>query len=77
LLEANKNPVGLAALAINHPSAFAAFMADRSALFKSLVARTMNQAGSGATAASGGLLGLGESPVIRAGLLEASLASQP
>lgn len=67
LMEVNKNPVGLAALAGN-PIGFAAFMADKSALFKSLVARGINQ-----TAKAPGLLGgvsRGlESPVVRAGLL--------
>jgi hypothetical protein len=38
-MEANKNPMGLAALAM-HPAQWAAFMADRSGVFKSLVART-------------------------------------
>lgn len=41
LLDGNKNPAGLALLAHNVP-AFAAFMADKSALFKSLIARMMN-----------------------------------
>ncbi len=41
LMDANKNPMGLALLAKN-PAAWAAFMADRSPLFKSLVARTLN-----------------------------------
>jgi HPt (histidine-containing phosphotransfer) domain-containing protein len=76
LLEMNKNPAGLAALAVNHPSAFVAFMADRSAAFKSLAARTLNQTGGGTSAVSGGLLGIGENPLVRAGLLEATLASQ-
>jgi hypothetical protein len=40
-LEANKNPMGLALLAKN-PEAWAAFMADRSGLFKSLMARALN-----------------------------------
>lgn len=38
LMEANKNPMGLASIAA-HPSGWAAFMADRSGLFKSLAAR--------------------------------------
>lgn len=41
LISANKNPAGLAYLAKN-PSAAAAFMADRSELFKSLAARMIN-----------------------------------
>lgn len=42
LMDANKNPMGLSLLA-NNPASWAAFMADKSALFKSLVARTLNQ----------------------------------
>ena len=38
LMDANKNPAGLGWLAA-HPSTWAAFLADRSPLFKSLVAR--------------------------------------
>lgn len=41
LMDANKNPMGLAALAHN-PLGWAAFMADKSALFKSLAARIVN-----------------------------------
>jgi hypothetical protein len=41
LMEMNKNPMGLAALAHN-PLSWAAFMADKSALFKSLAARAVN-----------------------------------
>lgn len=44
LMEANKNPMGLALLA-HSPEAWAAFMADKSALFKSLVARMLNRSG--------------------------------
>lgn len=40
LMDANKNPMGLALLAQN-PATWAAFMADKSALFKSLIARMM------------------------------------
>lgn len=46
LMELNKNPVGLSALASN-PAGFAAFMADRSAAFKALAARMVNSVGSG------------------------------
>lgn len=42
LMEMNKNPMGLAALAHN-PISWAAFMADRSAAFKALAARAVNQ----------------------------------
>ncbi len=41
LLELNKNPMGLSLLS-GSPGAWAAFMADRSALFKSLAARMVN-----------------------------------
>lgn len=44
LLEMNKNPAGLALLA-GDPQAALAFMADKSAAFKSLAARMINQAG--------------------------------
>lgn len=43
LMDANKNTMGLAALASN-PVGWAAFMADRSAAFKSIAARMANQA---------------------------------
>jgi hypothetical protein len=43
LLDANKNPLGLASLAHN-PAGMLAFMADRSAAFKSLAARAINSA---------------------------------
>jgi hypothetical protein len=67
LMDLNKNPVGLAALATN-PASFAAFMADRSAGFKALAARQVNKL------ATPGLLGqklpgLLESPGVRTGLL--------
>lgn len=42
LMEMNKNPMGLASLAKN-PVNWAMFMADKSALFKSLAARVVNQ----------------------------------
>jgi len=44
LMDANKNPLGLTFLAHN-PAAAAAFVADRSATFKSLAARMINAAG--------------------------------
>lgn len=43
VMEANKNPMGLSLLAKN-PKAWAAFLADRSASAKSLLARIMNRA---------------------------------
>lgn len=59
LMDANKNPMGLATLAHN-PTTWALFMADRSPLFKSLAARMVN-AGSERVPqaiASGGLAGV-------------------
>tara|TARA_R110000868_G_scaffold54575_1_gene170485 strand:+ start:2187 stop:3605 length:1419 start_codon:yes stop_codon:yes gene_type:complete len=41
LMDMNKNPMGLSLLA-NNPATWAAFMADKSALFKSLAARLVN-----------------------------------
>lgn len=42
LMDLNKNPAGLSLLTSN-PTKFAAFMADKSALFKSLLARALNR----------------------------------
>ena len=42
LMDLNKNPAGLSLLTTN-PTKFAAFMADKSALFKSLLARALNR----------------------------------
>lgn len=47
LMEMNKNPMGLAALA-HSPASWAMFMADKSALFKSLAARSLNSSTQGA-----------------------------
>ena len=44
LMEANKNPMGLSLLA-SEPTKMLAFLADRSGLFKSLVARMLNTSG--------------------------------
>ena len=44
MMDANKNPVGLGWLTIN-PAKFALWMADRSPLFKSLIARMLNSGG--------------------------------
>lgn len=49
MMEANKNPVGLGWLTAN-PVHFAAWMGDRSGLFKSLVARMVNQGSQAAPA---------------------------
>jgi hypothetical protein len=50
LMDANKNPVGLGTLSLS-PTHFAMWMADRSPLFKSLVARMLNRGSQGAQAA--------------------------
>lgn len=58
LLDANKNPMGLSLLTTD-PRKFAAFMADRSPLFKSLIARMLNAGKTQvpATAARGAVAG--------------------
>jgi hypothetical protein len=45
LIEANKNPLGLAALRMDHPLSAATFLADRWAAFKAFLAMQMNAAG--------------------------------
>ena len=57
MMEANKNPLGLGVLTTS-PKSFSAWMADRSGLFKSLVARMLNQ-GSKAAPTVGKLAPLG------------------
>lgn len=57
LMDLNKNPAGLSLLASN-PVAAAGFMADKSALFKSLFAKLINP-GSGVIPATAGRLGAG------------------
>jgi hypothetical protein len=42
MMEANKNPIGLGWLSLS-PSHLMGWMADRSGLFKSLIARMLNQ----------------------------------
>ena len=64
LMELNKNPVGLSALASN-PAGFVAFMADRSAAFKALVARMLNRT----PEVTGLLTETAANPVVRSGLL--------
>jgi hypothetical protein len=64
LMELNKNPVGLSALA-QSPGSFAAFMADRSAAFKAILARMVNQSAKAPAVVNRAL----ESPVARSGLL--------
>ena len=57
LMDANKNPMGLSLLAAN-PKAWAAFMADTSALFKSLAARLVNASSAPVEASGNAISGL-------------------
>lgn len=57
LLDANKNPMGLASLAHN-PLSWAAFMADRSSAFKALAARIVNRSVPTANALGGAIKGV-------------------
>jgi hypothetical protein len=62
LMEGNKNPAGLALLA-NNPMAGVGFMADRSALLKSLLARLLYSGSETVPAAAGGAgMALGMQP---------------
>ena len=69
MMELNKNPLGLAALAVHEPSAFVAFMADKSALFKSLAARAVQNASNGVSGVGGLLDSALPNPALRSGLL--------
>jgi hypothetical protein len=73
LMELNKNPVGLTALAHN-PIAAAGFMADRSAAFKAMAARMINRAADGSKAGQA-LIGAAQNPLLRAGGLVATEAN--
>jgi hypothetical protein len=64
LMEMNKNPMGLAALA-QSPASWAAFMADRSGAFKALAARMVNSASGGAGSAVGMLGNSAANPLVR------------
>lgn len=68
LMELNKNPGGLSLLA-NNPATWAMFMADKSALFKSLAARMINSASGGAGASMGMLGNSAANPLIRNALV--------
>lgn len=68
LMEMNKNPVGLSALAGN-PAGFAAFMADRSAAFKAIAARMINAASGGAGSAVGMIGNSAANPLVRNALV--------
>lgn len=69
LMEMNKNPMGLAALATS-PVSWAMFMADKSALFKSLAARSLNSIAPQPARMGGLLQGPASSPLLRGGLLQ-------
>jgi hypothetical protein len=73
LMEANKNPGGLSLLASN-PVTWAMFMADKSALFKSLAARSVNRTAGLLNVPSNGMLANG---VQRNGLLNAPSSVVP
>lgn len=64
LMEMNKNPMGLAALA-QSPASWAMFMADKSALFKSLAARALNSSSGGAAGAGRLLESSAANPALR------------
>lgn len=64
LMEMNKNPMGLASLASN-PASWAAFMMDKSALFKSLAARSLNSSAGGLRKSGAALENLMDRPLLR------------
>jgi hypothetical protein len=68
LMDMNKNPMGLAALA-NNPVSWAAFMADRSSAFKSVAARMANSASKTIESNAGLLSDVYAHPLMRSGLL--------
>lgn len=68
LMELNKNPMGLAALA-QSPSSWAMFMADKSALFKSLAARMVNATAGGPGSAAHLLTNSAANPLLRNALM--------
>lgn len=70
LMELNKNPMGLAALAHN-PMSLAMFMADRSAAFKSVAARMINSAAPGVASTGQGLSSAANNPLLRTAAIQA------
>lgn len=64
LMDLNKNPVGLSALASN-PLAAATFFADRSPAFKALAARMINASAGGVRSASPSLENAMQNPLLR------------
>lgn len=75
LMELNKNPMGLASLAAS-PRNWAAFMADRSALFKSLAARMVNSSGGVAGRAAPALENGFSNPLLRGAAVNSVSASE-
>lgn len=78
LISANKNPLGLSMLSLN-PAAWAAFMADKSEMFKSLAARMLYSgaeripqaiAGTGIAAAQGGIIPQNQQPSLLSPYIE-------
>jgi hypothetical protein len=72
LMEMNKNPMGLAALA-GSPTGWAAFMADRSAAFKAIAARMLNSASGGAGSSVNLLGNAGANPLLRNALVRPAM----
>ena len=70
LMDLNKNPVGLAALA-HSPTAWAAMMADKSALFKSLSARMLESSAKAAKNNGARIEGIASLPMLRSTALAA------
>jgi hypothetical protein len=68
LMDANKNPMGLASLTTN-PLSWALFTADRSANFKALAARMANGAGSAVGSTAPALTTGLSNPLLRGGVL--------
>jgi hypothetical protein len=64
LMEMNKNPMGLAALA-GDPKSWAMFMADRSAAFKALAARMVDSSANAAGSAAPALEARAANPLLR------------
>lgn len=73
LMELNKNPMGLAALA-QSPASWGMFMADKSAAFKALAARMLNSSSGGAGSALQAIGNSAGNPVVRNALVR-SLAT--
>ena len=74
LMELNKNPLGLASLAGN-PLSMLAFMADKSAAFKSIAARMINASTPASGVAAQRLSGAANNPLLRATGVVSSEAS--